>query len=86
MADKLQLFSTEIFFERPYVQPTGQRLMQMTVLLPLEAISYASQKEIGNPNSGYVLHFKRTYFNTEPFIVKSINPVYLAPDKFDLIK
>mgnify|MGYP007109773756 CR=1 FL=1 len=44
MADKLHFFSTEIFFERPFIQPTGQQLMQMTVLLPVDAISYVVQR------------------------------------------
>ncbi len=86
MADKLHFFSTEIFFERPFIQPTGQQLMQMTVLLPVDAISYVVQRERGNPHSGYDVHFKKTYFANEPFYVKSINPVHLSADKIELIK
>ena len=86
MADKLQFFSTEVFFERPFPQPSGQQLTQMTVLLPVEAISYVVQKEKGNLRSGYEVHFKKAYFNDEQFIVKSINSVYLAADKVELIK
>ncbi len=86
MTDKLQFFSTEVFFERPFIQPSGQQLTQMTVLLPMDAISYVIQKEKGNPHSGYEVHFKKTYFHTEPFTVKSINPVHLTADKVELIK
>ncbi len=86
MTDKLQFFSTEIFLEKPFKQPSGQQLTTMTVLLPWHAISYAIPREKGNPHSGYEVHFKKTYFNNEQFIVKSINPVHLAADKIELIK
>lgn len=86
MIDKLQFFSTEVFFERPFIQPSGQQLMQMTVLLPADAISYITPKEKGNPHTGYEAHFKREYFNDAPFRVKSINSVHLAADKIEVIK
>jgi hypothetical protein len=86
MADKLQFFSTEIFFEKPFYQPSGQQIMQMTVFLPIEAISYLTQREQGNPHSAYDGHVKKSYFMNEQFQVKSINPIVLSKEQFDLIK
>lgn len=85
MPNKLQFFSTEIFFERPFHLPSGQQIMQMTVLLPVEAISYLTLREQGNPNSAYNAHINKSYFINEQFQVKSINPVTLTKEQFDLL-
>jgi hypothetical protein len=86
MTEKLKLFSTEIFLDRPFPLPNGMQVSQLTVLLPIEAISYVLPREKGNPNAGYEVHFRKNYFTGEQFQVKSINSVYLPADKIELIK
>jgi hypothetical protein len=86
MTEKLKLFSTEIFLERPFPLPNGIQVSQMSVLLPIKAISYVLPREKGNPHAGYEVHFSKNYFIGEQFQVKSINPVFLFSEKIELIK
>ena len=85
MTEKLKLLSTEVFFEEPYVLPTNQQIMQMPVLLPLDAISYVEPKEKGNPHGGYTAYFKKGIFAGEGFRVKSINPVHLSKEQVETL-
>lgn len=85
MTEKLKLLSTEVFFEEPYHLPTGQQIMQMPVLLPLDAISYVEPKERGNPHGGYTAYFKKSIFAGERFRIKSINPVHLTKEQVETL-
>lgn len=84
MSEKLKLFKTEVFFERPYPVKNIQ-VNQMEVYLPVDAISYVTLKEMGNPRAGYSVHFKKNYLGGD-YPIKTINPAYLPADQIELIK
>lgn len=86
MTEKLKVFKTVIFFERPWVQPSMEQRMQMEIYLPIEAIAYISNKEMGNPRGGYEVHFRKSFLTEIPVPVKSISPVYLSQEQLELIK
>lgn len=86
MTEKLKVFKTEIFFERPWPQPNMEKLMQMEIYLPVEAIAYIKSKERGNPRAGYEVHFRKSFLTEIPVPVKTINPVYLSQEQVELIK
>lgn len=58
---------------------------QAELFLPLEAISHLVQKERGNINSGYIVHFKKGYPLNPPFPIKSINPVHLNTEQVQVL-
>lgn len=86
MSEKLKVFKTEIFFEKPWIQPSMEQRMQMEIYLPVDAIAYIVSKERGNPNAGYEVHFRKSFVSEMPVPVKSINPVYLSKEQVELIK
>jgi hypothetical protein len=59
---------------------------QLELFLPLDAISHLTQREIGNPKSGFNIHVKKNYPFNAQYEIKSCNPGYFTNEQVDLIK
>ena len=89
MSDKLQFFKVVIFStddHRFSPQDIHGQLRQMEILLPIDAISHLTQREHGNPRSGYNIHIKKNYPLDAPFPIKSYNPGYLTAEQVEILK
>lgn len=89
MPDKLQFFKVVIFAKDDHKfspQDIHGKSRQMEIVLPIDAISHLTQREHGNPHSGYNVYIKKNYPLDAPFPIKSYNPGYLTADQVEILK
>lgn len=89
MPDKLQFFKVVIFAtddHRFSPQDINGHSRQMEIVLPIDAISHLTQRENGNPRSGYNVYIKKNYPLDAPFPIKNYNPGYLTTEQVEILK
>ena len=88
MSDKMKFFKVVIFATDDYRVTPNNAIhgRQMEILLPIDAISHLSQREPGNPRSGYNIHIKKNYPLDAPFPIKSYNPGYATAEQVEVLK
>lgn len=86
MSEKLKFFKVTIFATDEYQTSVNNPHRQMEILMPIDAISHLTLKEIGNPHKGYNIHLKKNYPLDAPFPIKSYNPGYFTVEQVELLK